>query len=412
MHMEVQLNILIIDENCNAVDFARHLARHRRASDQVFLSTDGIDCHIWAEDGLNFCPVFDCAIKARAFIDANAITAVCNFSSYLANSGFIEQLELLGVRCTGTDLAFAKTEYNKGAFKKWMLRHEFSTPKIILETFIDAIAVNADTFSFPIVIKPSVQTGPSTRVCYTPEDLRRYVGEVDAALGQGKRGIVYLLEQYVAPEHVISIEYYLVDGNAIIEVTSVFHSVKKGGGNSLGITCAQSPFPDFSKYEEQCLSLLSSLSEETTHAARGHLEAIVDKDGQLLFMENNARPPACMIWHLHIKDPWLLVRGLIESDASLVSAAFVRACDDPNRSLVVPLLQTDATIEVDLEALYALQGVSISPFSMEHRGGGFVASSKKMPSLLSATSTSFESAHIQLSAAIEQLKKHYNFHLE
>lgn len=403
------MNVLIIDENCNAVDLAKHLADSRQGDDQVFLATDSIDSEVWASEGLTFCRGFESAEQAKAYVDANSIDAVLNFNSLLGYSGFLEKLEALGVLCAGTDRAFANTEYNKRFFKKWMLDNNISTAKILAEDLVDGIEKKIEEFTYPLVIKPDVQSGPSTRVCFSSDDLRAYFTDVEAALGASMRAILYVIEEYIEPKDVISFEYYLVGGEAVIEVIPVFRSVMKGESNALGVTFAQSPYPEALSYEEQCYSLLSALHTETGHAVRGHLEAIIDNNGTLYFMENNARPPACMIWQHHIEKPWSLIEGMINSDATLLKTAFVAARDIINRAFVTPLFQSLESISIDLDEINSLEGVLFSPYSICMDNGKTVSSSSKMPSLISALSDDFEKSSALLEKALASIKQKYDF---
>lgn len=402
------MNVLVIDENCNGIDFACRLADKRTTEATVFLSTDKIDKALWQRPGLSIIHPFESADQLNEFCTQRTITTIINFSSLLAYNRLLEKVDKTKTTLLGTDRSFAETEYNKLGFKKWLIENNYPTPTIQVQGFLSDIETQLDKLDYPVTIKPDIQTGPSTKVCFNSGDLESYIQEVDRILGASKQAILYVIEDYIESEEVIVFDYHMVGQEIIFEYNAIAVSLPKGQSNSIGASYAAIPYPNHQIVEKEFLSVLktlaSELQPETTY--RGELQGMIGKDKKLYFIENNARQPACMVSVL-IEDPWMLIDGWKTQNAVMVKQAL-----KPTKNLhaiVTILMHAEPEIELDTQWLQERKDITITPYAWVKKGKKTISINTRMPTLIWSLTDDEASARIAMETAMVEIKEKYPF---
>ena len=374
-----RLKILIIDYCCNSVDLAWRLSHQEAEIEHIYLMADNICPTIWQNKNLTLLPSVADIHLILALVRSLKVALVANFSPLLGMSGLLELLAAQGVKSLGSNRIFSETEIKKRDFKKWLIDNKFSTPQVQFEGMMVDVLSHAKQLAYPLVIKPDIQVGPPVITLHNSQQLKQYFALIKSQHAAAEHSVIFMLEQEVLSAEVIQFHYLMVAGRA-----KLTHSINvlygsKCDENQLGAMVAVSPWSQLANFKNEVERLLNLLAA-TGAAAIGTLQCMVDSDGILHVLENNARPAACNVY-----DDWDDLLGFIlamaDDDFSELNANDFFISQRRPYSIGVPLIHQSPKIEIADDNFDQLRDLGVAPYAFT-KANSYISAHDSMPSLM------------------------------
>lgn len=373
------MNVAILDLFANASDFAQRMDSSENDIEDIYLISNHVSPTIWSRGKLQVVEGISSVEQVVNFLQQKNISLLVNFNSLLGYAGVLEKAKELGVKTFGASLEFSKTEINKREFKDWLKKNNFRTPEIYFMGLMKDVRSKAGSFTYPLVIKPDIQCGPKTVICHSDSELIGYLEETARLLSFTELSILFVVEQFVDADYILGIEYYISNGNGFPVYSAACAYGAKSDRNITGAAWGYSPYPELLPHQEEINRLIQLLAS-FTHAGVGTFQAIIDKEGQLQVLENNARPTACRIWR-ELADPILAIQHLINGKVDSIHDS--QAFNATNgHMLSVLLVQDHDEIPIELSLPLQLDGVQLTPHSMKLKNKQMTSIKGKPPSVL------------------------------
>lgn len=395
------MNIVMIDSSGSAVDFAQRLLQARSKVEMVHIFSGSVSAGAWESERLT--------VIEKKQIDPPAVIQYCleksvsllvNFDSSYGAAGLLEMAEEAGIKVFGTSRSFAETEMDKRGFKHWMIAQGIQTPAIQMEGTVASIEHGRDNLTYPLVIKPDRQLGPQIQICHTPEGLDTYIKVTVEKQPAAQYGIVFIIEDYIPANHIFQVEYAFGGGQGFVEYTGSLAFVGKSSKNPMGVSCGLSPYPLYERYASTIQDIIQNIIPQDS-AGLGFFQAMIDEQGELYVLENNARPGGCRVW-FELNDPLALIDGLIAG--TLTHSRDPQSHQsDPGVFGLLFLGHNEKERTVNWETINHLPGARFLPFSVAREEGNTVSKQGRPPSVLCAQAPDYAAVRHALAQAGTQL---------
>jgi len=403
------MKILLVDQFSNALEPARALLRSESCKPECVVVMTNTACSIlWKDYGVEVVPCHQQVSSIVEYVKEQSFDLVCNFSSLLGSQGLCEALRSEGIAVFGSDATFSGTEFNKADFKEWLTTRGFSTPAIVFSGSCSQVVDHVYSFRFPVVIKSSVLFGPITTVIYKPDDLGAYFSEAKNKWGVRVDKAEWLVEKFVDHVDTVSIGYVVGNGKSKVLATSRIDFSEKTQTNPIGGQVSYNPHPQESQIILESERLVSCLAEDG-FSGLGFFQALIDKDGQLMIMENNARPSIGAMYDKY-RDFYAVISAARNGDVSSLTDKdifldeFLKDDGSYGRKalVMVPLLQDKPGIRVSVENITS-EDVVFLPFSIRKLEDGFLSEQAFPPSGFASYSNTIDRAKDKLSDIMQRL---------
>ncbi len=398
------MKLVIVEMYSNGVHLARRLARIP-AVESVFLVSDTANAEIWSDEVQLIEASAVGADDIVRLASERDIDLVVNLSSRFGAAGLMESLEGTGVQSIGSDKVFSETEFDKRGFKSWLAEHDFHTPKVLIEAPISDIQEMAENLRFPLVVKPDRQVGPPVQVCTSPRDLADYAEHAIRRWPYAQYGVVFLVEEYIEFVDHLHVVYCIAGGEGRV-LTSV-RVAREWTNKSAMDKCPISvtPHPKQEDYREQIESVVRALARPRLHAF-GDIQCAIAANGDLYFLENNARP-GTMTFSL-LEDPipcsgnWSGNQGRFGWN-DLVDRSRVD-------TIALTLMHSESEIEVDARSLLDDDTIRYCPFSIRAKDEDkHVSIRRSFPSVVLMTRERGKALTRDQQSALEKIRRSGNY---
>ena len=386
------MKFLLIDETCNSLLMARRLSADVDNVAHVYILAANVDQVVWGGERISIVNHDHWTLDGIIdFVRQHAIDMVVNLNVILANAGLVERCLEKGIRCIGTNQAFAEMESNKREFKSWLHSNDIKTPRILFEGMYEDIIQQANSLAYPCVIKPDSQIGPVVSVCQSAKELMAYLEMTAARIPYARTGIIFMVEEYIPSSHVMAVLYYLCGDKAYMAESVRILFSEKSDKNIDGGMYTVSPYPDFHQYRDQVQMILDKMTEFSS-SALGDLQCLIDESGELYVMENSSRPsPYDFLCTEGVYD---LLLSLEEKDGSKIPEAALKYnfTREGGKMVAFSLLHQTEKLQVDVDGLNDLPWLEYFPFSVTAEDGKFYSHHRRLASIALVCDESYEQA--------------------
>jgi len=397
------MKVLVVDIYNNGLFAAHKLANQYPLISKVILVSEFVRTSMWESEKLTI-------VQDRMSVDdivslakKEEVDLVINFSSLYGKGGLKELLADNNIDCVGSGKKFSETETNKRLFRYWVKEKGFKSPDIIFEGYYDDVIEKCDDLSYPLVIKPDSQIGPTVQPCFSPEDLRNYLVTTIERVPYARNAILFMLEEFIPLLDELYVTYFVCGGEVTIWETNRLPHSWKSRRDAGECAYALVPNPNFEPYKAEITRYLSEFKELADNTV-GIVQCGVAEDRSLYFIESNARPPTAAFGMFD--DPLSVLVALRDGDSATLTKSL--SVVDSSGAAIALMHHADS-IEVDVELLSGLEGFSYWPNSVEKEDGLYRSYKRGAPSFLYVYGSTIEEVVTKLSQNLHLIEQAGDF---
>lgn len=372
------MRILLVEVHHNGAGLATRLVRHS-SEHQVILVTSAATPVGCTSDDVQVVEFAGAVTDLVELAQREKVDLVVNYNPVYGVSGLCEALTKVKIPVVGANQGLSGTEIYKQQFKSWLVEHSFQTPQTLYRGRYDDVRRRGDSFTYPVVVKPDMQSGPAVGVCDNAEALGSYLATAVERVPYAKFGVVYSVEEYVPIAEHFHVGYFLCGGRAHVDWAVRVSSLREGRRLPDEAECVVLRHPKNRRY----MSEIERFTQAMIEFADGALATVqcgIAPDGALYFIEHNARPGTNSGALTAFPDPITGLRCLQHGDRGVLARHMVPI--DQGIMIGISLLPQADVVEIDVDALSQLPGAQYFPRVLARRGQRYVSIRQGAPIIL------------------------------